>query len=182
MDSMQAERTTYELSSHPSASLLVVDDNSVNRIMLSRYLTRLGYQATLVENGRQALDKLQGEPFDLVLMDVQMPEMDGYQMLEQLKADTRLREIPVIMISAVEELESVVKCIELGAQDYLPKPFNPVLLRARLTACLERKRLRDQQIDWLRESAVLEERNRLAGEIHDSLAQSFVGISMQLDA
>jgi CheY-like chemotaxis protein len=151
MDSMQAERTTYELSSHPSGSLLVVDDNSVNRIMLSRYLTRLGYQATLVENGLQAWDKLQGEPFDLVLMDVQMPEMDGYQMLGQLKADTRLREIPVIMISAVEELESVVKCIELGAQDYLPKPFNPVLLRARLTACLERKRLRDQEIDYLQQ-------------------------------
>src|SRR5256884_7599641 len=88
----------------------------MNRIMLSRYITRL-----------------------------------GYQVLEQLKADPRLRDIPVIMISAVEELGSVVKCIELGAQDYLPKPFNPVLLRARLTACLERKRLRDQEIDYLQQ-------------------------------
>jgi two-component system cell cycle response regulator len=86
-----------------------------------------------------------------VLLDVEMPEMDGYQVLEHLKADTRLRDLPVIMISAVEELESVVKCIELGAQDYLPKPFNPVLLRARLTACLERKRLRDQEIDYLQQ-------------------------------
>jgi two-component system cell cycle response regulator len=86
-----------------------------------------------------------------VLLDVEMPEMDGYQVLKHLKADTRLRDIPVIMISAVEELESVVKCIELGAQDYLPKPFNPVLLRARLTACLERKRLRDQEIDYLQQ-------------------------------
>ena len=77
--------------------------------------------------------------------------MDGYQVLEQLKADPRLRDIPVIMISAVEELESVVKCIGLGAQDYLPKPFNPVLLRARLTACLERKRLRDQEVDYLQQ-------------------------------
>jgi DNA-binding response OmpR family regulator len=123
----------------------------MNRLMLSRYLTKLGYQASLAQNGRQALDKLQGEPFDLVLLDVEMPEMDGYQVLEQLKADPRLREIPVIMISAVEELESIVKCIELGAQDYLPKPFNPVLLRARLTACLERKRLRDQEIDYLQQ-------------------------------
>ena len=123
----------------------------MNRIMLSRYITKLGYQATLVENGRQALEKLQGEPFDLVLLDVEMPEMDGYQVLEQLKADPRLRDIPVIMISAVEELESVVKCIGLGAQDYLPKPFNPVLLRARLTACLERKRLRDQEVDYLQQ-------------------------------
>ena len=143
--------TTKQAPSTPASSLLVVDDNSMNRIMLSRYLTKLGYQATLVENGRQALDKLQTEPFDQVLLDVEMPEMDGYQVLEQLKADPRLRDIPVIMISAVEELESVVKCIELGAQDYLPKPFNPVLLRARLTACLERKRLRDQEVDYLQQ-------------------------------
>jgi len=149
---MQGEATTTKQSpSTPASSLLVVDDNSMNRIMLSRYITKLGYQATLVENGRQALEKLQGEPFDLVLLDVEMPEMDGYQVLEQLKANPRLRDIPVIMISAVEELESVVKCIELGAQDYLPKPFNPILLRARLTACLERKRLRDQEVDYLQQ-------------------------------
>jgi len=123
----------------------------MNRIMLSRYISKLGYRSSLAENGRQALEKLQGEPFDLVLLDVQMPEMDGYQVLEQLKADTRQRDIPVIMISAVEELESIVTCIELGAQDYLPKPFNPVLLRARLTACLERKWLRDQEVDYLQQ-------------------------------
>ena len=141
--------TTKQVPSTPASSLLVVEDNSMNRIMLSRYITKLGYQSILVENGRQALDKLQGESIDLVLLDVEMPEMDGYQVLEQLKAHPRLRDIPVIMISAVEELESVVRCIELGAQDYLPKPFNPVLLRARLTACLERKRLRDQEVDYL---------------------------------
>jgi CheY-like chemotaxis protein len=152
MTQMQGEATTTNQSPPiPASSLLVVDDNSMNRIMLSRYITRLGYQATLVENGRQALEKLQGEPFDLVLLDLEMPEMDGYQVLEHLKADPRLRDIPVIMISAVEELESVVRCIELGAQDYLPKPFNPVLLRARLTACLEKKRLRDQEIDYLQQ-------------------------------
>jgi two-component system, cell cycle response regulator len=152
MTQIQGEATpTNQPLSIPTSSLLVVDDNSMNRIMLSRYITKLGYQATLVENGRQALEKLQGEPFDLVLLDVEMPEMDGYQVLEQLKADPRLRDIPVIMISAVEELESVVKCIGLGAQDYLPKPFNPVLLRARLTACLERKWLRDQEVDYLQQ-------------------------------
>src|SRR5205809_4820151 len=152
MTQMQGEATTTNQPlSIPASSLLVVDDNSMNRIMLSRYITKLGYRPSLVENGRQALEKLQSEPFDLVLLDVQMPEMDGYQVLEQLKADPRLRDIPVIMISAVEELESVVRCIELGAQDYLPKPFNPVLLRARLTACLERKRLRDQVAAYLNE-------------------------------
>jgi two-component system cell cycle response regulator len=123
----------------------------MNRIMLSRYITKLGYHARLCENGRQALEKLQGEPFDLVLLDVQMPEMDGYQVLGYLKADPRLRDIPVIMISAVEELESVVRCVELGAQDYLPKPFNPVLLRARLSTSLERKWLRDQEVDYLQQ-------------------------------
>ena len=151
MSQMKAEATTNQPPSISTSSLLVVDDNSMNRIMLSRYIAKLGYQATLVENGREALDKLQTEPCDLVLLDVEMPEMDGYQVLEQLKADPRLRDIPVIMISAVEELESVVRCIELGAQDYLPKPFNPVLLRARLTACLERKHLRDQEVDYLQQ-------------------------------
>ncbi len=148
---MKDEVITNQPSSTPANSLLVVDDNSMNRIMLSRYITKLGYRPSLAENGRQALEKLQAESYDLVLLDVQMPEMDGYQVLEQLKADPRLRDIPVIMISAVDELESVVKCIELGAQDYLPKPFNPVLLRARLTACLERKWLRDQEVDYLQQ-------------------------------
>src|SRR2546430_6516409 len=152
MTQMPGEATTTKQSpSTPASSLLVGDDNSMTRIMPSLYIPKLGYQATLVENGRQALDKLQGEPFDLVLLDVEMPEMDGYQVLERLKADSRLRDIPVIMISAVEELESVVRCIELGAQDYLPKPFNPVLLRARLGASLESKRLRDQEVDYLQQ-------------------------------
>jgi two-component system, cell cycle response regulator len=151
LSQMKDEVITNQPSSIPASSLLVVDDNSMNRIMLSRYITKLGYQATLVENGRQALEKLQTEPFDLVLLDVQMPEMDGYAVLGHLKADPCLRDLPVIMISAVDELESVVKCIELGAQDYLPKPFNPVLLRPRLTACLERKWLRDQEVDYLQQ-------------------------------
>src|SRR5947207_2358924 len=151
MSKMETEAPIHQPVSVSTASLLIVDDNSMNRILLSRYTKRLGYQSTLVENGRQALEKLQNESFDLVLLDVQMPEMDGYQVLEQMKTHPYLREIPVIMISAVDELESVVRCIELGAQDYLPKPFNSVLLRARLTACLERKRLRDQEVDYLQQ-------------------------------
>ena len=151
MSKMETEAPIHQPVSVSTASLLVVDDNSMNRIMLSRYTKRLGYQSTLVENGRQALEKLQNESFDLVLLDVQMPEMDGYQVLEQMKTHPYLREIPVIMISAVDELESTVRCIELGAQDYLPKPFSPVLLRARIAACLERKWLRDQEIDYLRQ-------------------------------
>ncbi len=151
MSQMKTEATTNQPPSIKSSSLLVVDDNSMNRIMLSRYITKLGYKASVAENGRQALEKLQSDPFDLILLDVQMPEMDGYEVLERLKAHPRLRDIPVIMISAVEELDSVVRCIELGAQDYLPKPFNAVLLRARLTACLERKWLRDQEVDYLQQ-------------------------------
>jgi len=151
LNHMKDEVITNRPSSTPASSLLVVDDNSMNRIMLSRYISKLGYRSSLAENGRQALEKLQAEPFDLVLLDVQMPEMDGYAVLGHLKTNPRLRDIPVIMISAVEELESVVRCIELGAQDYLPKPFNPVLLRARLTACLERKQLRDQEVDYLQQ-------------------------------
>ena len=151
MSHMKNEVITNPPSSTSTSSLLVVDDNRMNRIMLSRYISKLGYRSSLAENGRQALEKLQAEPFDLVLLDVQMPEMDGYAVLEHLKANPRLRDLPVIMISAVDELESVVRCIELGAQDYLPKPFNPVLLRARLTACLERKHLRDQEVDYLQQ-------------------------------
>jgi two-component system cell cycle response regulator len=148
---MKAEAMTEQTPSSPSSELLVVDDQRMNRILLARYLGKLGYQATLVENGRQALERLQAEPFDLILLDVEMPDMDGSQMLEQLKADPRLRDIPVIMLSAMDEGERVVRCIELGAQDYLPRPFHPVLLRARLSACLERQSLRAQQLDSLQQ-------------------------------
>src|SRR5690348_16635178 len=102
---METQGSQQQSVAQSNGSLLIVDDNSVNRIMLSRYTTRLGYQSTLVENGRQALEKLLNEPFDLVLLDVQMPEIDGYQVLEEMKADSGLREIPVIMITAVDELE-----------------------------------------------------------------------------
>ena len=125
--------------------LLVVDDNEMNRDMLSRRLERQGHAVIMAENGRQALEKIRSEPFDLVLLDIMMPELNGYEVLEQMKNDDGLRHIPVIMISAVDELDSVVRCIELGAEDYLSKPFSPVLLKARISACLEKKQLRDQE-------------------------------------
>ncbi len=129
--------------------MLVVDDNQMNRDMLSRRLKQLGHNFALAVNGREALQMLLVEKFDLVLLDIMMPEMNGYQVLEQMKADNTLRHIPVIMVSAVDEIESVVRCIEMGADDYLPKPFNPVLLKARVSACLEKKRLRDQELAHL---------------------------------
>ena len=130
--------------------LLIVDDNDINRDVLARHLGRQGYSTAAAENGRRALEMVQTQKFDLVLLDVMMPEIDGYEVLRYLKADTHLRDIPVIMISALDEIESVVRCIEMGAEDYLPKPFDPVLLRARIGACLEKKRLRDQEIEYLR--------------------------------
>jgi signal transduction histidine kinase len=125
--------------------LLVVDDLEPNREVLSRRLERQGYSVATAENGRQALERLRAETFDLVLLDIMMPEMDGYEVLRRLKADPALRHLPVIMISALSDLESVVRCIEMGAEDYLPKPFNPILLKARIGACLEKKRARDRE-------------------------------------
>jgi adenylate cyclase len=136
----------------PNAALLVVDDNDDNRYALTHRLAREGYpNAAVATNGREALNMLAARSFDLVLLDVMMPELDGYQVLEHMKADAVLRHVPVIMISAISELDSVVRCIELGADEYLPKPFNRVLLRARIGACLERKRLHDQEIVHLKE-------------------------------
>ena len=126
--------------------LLVVDDNEDNRYTLTRRLKRRGYDNVVTAvHGRHALDLLAERPFDLVLLDIMMPEMDGYEVLETMKADSKLRDVPVVMISALDEIDSVVRCIELGAEDYLAKPFNPTLLHARVGACLEKKRLRDQE-------------------------------------
>jgi adenylate cyclase len=123
--------------------ILVVDDNEMNRDMLQRRLERQNYQAVSAENGERALQMLREQAFDLVLLDVQMPKMNGYEVLEAVKSDHALKNTPIIMISAVDDLDSVVKCIELGAEDYLFKPFNPVLLKARVNASLERKRMLD---------------------------------------
>ncbi len=132
------------------ARLLVADDNKVNRLLLTRSLEQQGHSVASAENGRVALDMLRRERFDLVLLDMEMPEMDGFQVLEQLKGDLQLRDVPVIVTSSLEGIDSVVRCIELGAEDYLPKPVNPVLLKARIGASLEKKRLRDQQKEMMR--------------------------------
>lgn len=131
--------------SEEQALVLVVDDNEMNRDMLSRRLERQGYRSIMAEDGMQALEMLPLHPIDLVLLDIMMPRMNGYDVLEKAKNDPALRHIPIIMISAVDDLDSVVKCVEMGADDYLFKPFNPILLKARISASLEKKRLRDQE-------------------------------------
>lgn len=136
--------------------LLVVDDNRVNRILLARGLEAQGHRVETAENGKQALEKLRGDFFDLVLLDIEMPEMDGYQVLEICLQDSELRDIPIIMTSSLDEIDSVVKCVELGAEDYLNKPVNPTLLRARVNASLEKKRLRDEQRKLFRTFATRE--------------------------
>jgi adenylate cyclase len=140
-------------------SVLVVDDNEVNRDLLARRLQRQGHAVTVAVDGSQALELMRSAPFDLVLLDIMMPQMNGYEVLEHLKADEKLRYIPVIMISAVDDIDSIVRCIQLGAEDYLSKPFNPVLLKARISACLEKKRLRDQEQAYLQKLADEQEKS-----------------------
>ena len=146
------------------ARLLVVDDNKVNRLLLTRSLELHGHSVASAENGRVALEMLRREGFDLVLLDMEMPEMDGFQVLEQLVNDRQLRDLPVIVTSSLEGVTNVVRCIELGAEDYLTKPVNPVLLKARIGASLEKKRLRDQQKELVRRFATPE----VAQDLQDS--------------
>src|SRR4249919_1907095 len=155
------------------AALLVVDDIDDNRFALSRRLARQGYlNVTTAVDGRQALELLNSMSFDLVLLDIMMPTVNGYEVLAQMKASSSLRHIPVIMISAVDEIESVIRCIELGAEDYLPKPFNPTLLRARVGACLERKRLHDQVTARTRELSEALEQQTATSEVLQVISRS----------
>jgi adenylate cyclase len=140
----------------PPGAILIADDNRVNRLLLGRGLEQRGHTVVFAEHGREALDLLRCRHFDLMLLDVLMPELDGYQVLAELKLDPHLRDIPVIMTSSLDELDSVVKCIEMGAEDYLTKPINPVLLNARIGASLEKKRLRDQQRELISKFATRE--------------------------
>ncbi len=133
------------MSAHMPGKLLVVDDNRVNRLLLVRGLEQEGHEVAAAENGREAMEMLKARTYDLLLLDIEMPEMNGFQVLEALLHEPNLRDMPVIMTSASDELDRVVRCIEMGAEDYLTKPLNPVLLRARVNASLEKKRLRDQQ-------------------------------------
>lgn len=140
--------------------LLVVDDNADNREVLGRHLERQGHNVMMAENGAQALEMLQKQRFDLLLLDIIMPQPDGFEVLQRVK--TEQPELPVLMISALNEMESVVRCIEMGAEDFLPKPFNPVLLRARITACLEKKRFRDKEIEYHKTLAETNEQLKIA--------------------
>ncbi|HLY86192.1 MAG TPA: adenylate/guanylate cyclase domain-containing protein [Gaiellaceae bacterium] len=128
-----------------SGTILIADDNRVNRLLLARGLEQEGHRITFAEHGAEALELLGRQQFDLILLDVLMPELDGYEVLAKLKDDPHLRDIPVVVTSALDEIDSVVRCLEMGAEDYLTKPVNPVLLNARINASLEKKRLRDQQ-------------------------------------
>ncbi|HKZ04496.1 MAG TPA: response regulator [Methylomirabilota bacterium] len=153
----------------PRSVILVVDDNEENRDMLERRLRRQGYEVLAAAGGQAGLALLAQRPVDLVLLDVMMPDLDGYTVLERIKADPALRDIPVLMISALDELDSVVRCIQLGAEDYLGKPFEPVLLRARVGACLEKKRLHDEEA---RHRRALAEMNRtLEQRVAEQVAQ-----------
>ncbi|HEX8855044.1 MAG TPA: response regulator [Thermoleophilaceae bacterium] len=140
------------------ASILVVDDDPINRMLLSRELEAQGHRVATVDDGLAALEALRADRFDIVLLDVLMPRLDGYDTLARIEDDERLRNVPVIMVSALEDMESVVRCIEMGAADYLPKPFDPVLLRARINGCLTTKRLRDLERRYLEQ-----ERERVRG-------------------
>jgi sigma-B regulation protein RsbU (phosphoserine phosphatase) len=135
---------------HHRASILIVDDEPYNLDYLEQELEDFNCETRRATRGREALDAVREDAPDLVLLDIMMPEMDGFQVLEQLKDSSKLRDIPVIVISAMDDMESVARGIRMGAEDYLPKPFDHLLLRARVSACLERKRLRDQELVYLR--------------------------------
>ena len=119
--------------------VLIVDDNEINRDMLARRLHRRDFQITMAVNGREALELVRQSPYDLILLDIMMPEVDGYTVLKFLKEDPRLKNIAVIMISAIEEMDSVMKCMEIGADDYLTKPFDPDMLKSAINRCLADK-------------------------------------------
>ena len=142
-------------------TILAVDDTPTNLSLIAGLLGER-YRVKVASNGAKALELAAANPPDLILLDVMMPGLNGYEVLERLHADTRLRHIPVIMISAVDEIESVIRCIELGAEDYLFKPFNPTLLHARVSASLEKKALRDEVHDW---------NKKLEQRVHEQVAQ-----------
>jgi adenylate cyclase len=152
-----------------SAWILVVDDDPVNRQMLTRLLEQDGYRADTAADGLRGLEMLQADPFDLVLLDLVMPEIDGYEVLTRIKGDQALKHIPVLMITAVDDVASAARCIEAGAEDYLPKPFDAVVLRARITASLSRKRMHDLEAQHLADMARLN--RRLESRIEEQMAE-----------
>lgn len=153
--------------SETASKVLIVDDNQNNLDVLSRRIARYEYDVDTALDGRTALEKIRDNDYDLCLLDIMMPEMNGYQVLERIKQDPELRNLPVIVISAVDDVESIVRCIKLGAEDYLPKPFNPLVLKARITASIEKKRLRDREEAHLEEQAISQ---RIARELNARLS------------
>lgn len=183
-----AMRRLYDRETY-NGKILVVDDDPLNREVLSVNLTEEGYTIETAENGRDGLQMLLEQPFDIVLLDLLMPEMDGFDVLKIIKADARLRHLPVIVISGEGDLSSITRCIATGAEDYIQKPFDPVLLRTRVSACVEKKRLRDQEIRQQQElndlNKALEVRNRfirgtfgryLSDEVVDTILDSPRGL------
>ncbi len=153
---LDASKTSEaELPGH----ILIVDDDETNRDLLSRRLGREGHTFEMAENGKLALDVARTSSFDVILLDIMMPVMDGFATLRALQSDERLRRIPVIMLSALDQVDSIARCIEMGADDFLPKPFDAVLLRARLGSSLEKKRLRDREEEYLRQIEAERERS-----------------------
>jgi signal transduction histidine kinase len=167
-----------------ASRILVVDDEPLNRILLSASLQEAGHVVETAEDGRQALEMLRALPFDAVLLDLIMPRMDGYQMLAEMKQDAALRRVPVIVVSSTDEVDSVVRCIEMGATDYLTKPFDPVLLHARIRASLAS--LHEDRMALLRDrfaqvtAAQEEERQRMARELHDGLGPVLASLNIRL--
>jgi adenylate cyclase len=177
----------HEARPEETGRILVVDDNASNRDLLFRRLSRDGHEVTRAASGQRALELLAVEEFDLVLLDLMMPDLNGFQVLERLKADDRRHDLPVIMISGLQETDSVIRCIEAGAEDYLTKPFNPVLLRARISACLERKRWRERERRYLERIELEREkyeallRNILPGQIVTRLNHGEVVIADRVE-
>lgn len=168
---------TISKSSSTLSTILVVDDNEINRDLLSRQIEAQGYQAVTAADGKQAIAMIQTGDYDLILLDIIMPELDGYEVLKWIR-NSYWRYIPTIMISALDEMDSVIRCIEMGAEDYLAKPFNPVFLKARIGACLEQKRLRDQESLYL---AQLAEANEKIISLNSRLEAENTRLSAELE-
>ena len=172
---VNVDATTPAVDAH----LLVVDDDEANRDILSRTLSRQGYHIETAESGAEALRALRRKSYDLVLLDIVMPGMDGLAVLEEIRKDPAMHEVPVVMISAFDEMANVVSCIQAGAIDYLFKPFNPVLMRARLAATLERKRLLDAE---RRRTHELEKLSRDLGRSNTDLERFAWAVSHDLQS